>query len=391
MAKQHAVLSPSAAARWINCPGSVRLSEQMPPEPSSPFADEGTMAHSVAELKLLREIGEISDKEYGDRFSALISTDQEGYWCGEMDEATDFYLGLVIERLLGAGPDGELMVEQRLDLGAWAKGSFGTADAVVIGNGVLEVIDFKYGKGIRVDAVQNPQLRLYALGTADLFDGAYDFEAVRMTIVQPRLDHVSTDMLTLKGLRDWGKNTVKPAAKEAAGKDARTACGDWCRWCPAKAVCRTRAEAQLELTRMDFKQPDLLTDEEIGDVLAQAEELQRWVADVQAYALQGVLDGKHFDGWKLVEGRSVRKYTDDLKVAQALNAAGWEDAMIYERKLLGLTAMEKLVGKKQLAEVLGDLITKPAGKPVLVPETDKREAISSTEGAKADFGGAQND
>lgn len=382
MPDKHAVLGPSAAARWINCPASIRLADQLPPAPSSEYADEGTAAHALAELKLRAEMQEITPR----KFTAELKKHRAGqHYTGEMDEATDFYKDIVLEHVAGAGSDAELMIEQRLDLNAWAPGSFGTADAVVIGNGVIEIVDLKYGKGIKVDAVQNPQLRLYALGAADMLEGLYEFEAVRMTIVQPRLDHVSTDMITLRSLRDWGKKIVQPAAYNAANGLGDPSPGDWCRWCPAKAVCRARAEEQLKLAQYDFRDPDLLSDDEIGEILQKAEELQKWAADVQDYALQGALDGKHFEGWKLVEGRSVRKYADDTKVAAALNAAGWEDAMIYEKKLYGLTAMEKMVGKKQLTEILGDLIVKPAGKPVLVPESDKREAINTVEAAKADF------
>lgn len=382
MPDQHAVLSPSSAARWINCPGSVRLSQLLPPAPSSTYADEGTLAHRVAELKLRVRSREIEPEEYATELTTCLASE---YWCGELDEATDYYADAVFERWGTGGNDAELMVEQRFSLDKWAPGSFGTSDAVVIGNGVLEVIDLKYGKGVKVNAVENPQLRLYALGAADLFEDLYDFERVRMTIVQPRLDHVSVDMLTLRDLRDWGKNIVQPAAYNASNGTGETAAGEWCRWCPAKAVCRTRADENLKLAQYDFKEPELLEPEEIGEILKQAEELQKWTADVQAYALQQALDGEHFDGWKLVEGRSVRKYADDLKVAETLQAAGFPEAALYERKLYGITAMEKVVGKKKLTEILGDLIIKPAGKPVLVPDSDKREAINTAAAAAADF------
>lgn len=385
MPEVHARLSPSAAARWLNCTASIRLSEQLPPAGSTSYADEGTLAHAIGEIKILRLAGELSEKEYGDHLAACIQADGGQYWTGEMDEATDLYCGIVHEHLSAAGPDAVLLVEQQLDLDAWAPGSFGTSDAVIIGNGVLEIIDLKYGKGIRVDAVQNPQLRLYALGAADMFDGLYDFEAVRTTIVQPRLDHVSTDMITLRSLRDWGLNIVQPAAYNASKGLGEPQPGDWCRWCPAKAVCRARATQQLELARYDFADPELLADEEIGEILKKAEALQKWMADLQEYALKSALDGKHFDGWKLVAGRAVRKYADDLQVAEKLQAAGYPEASLYERKLYGITAMEKLIGKKKLTEILGDLIVTPPGKPVLVPEADKREAISSAEEARRDF------
>ena len=382
MPDKHAKLSPSAAARWINCPGSIRLSEKVPPPPSSDYADEGTLAHAVAETKLLRETRILTARIYNDRIKKAQASE---YWSGEMDEATELYADTVLEHLAGAGDDATLMVEQLLNLDEWAPGSFGTSDAVIIGGDTIEVIDLKYGKGVRVDAEDNPQLRLYALGAAGLFGDLYDFKNVKTTIIQPRLSHVSSEELPLEELRAWGEQVVRPAAKAAAAGTGQTACGNWCRWCPAKAVCRTRAEANLELAKMDFRKPEILSAEEIGEVLRKADELQRWAADVQDYALKQAMDGEHIDGWKLVEGRSVRKYADDLKVAEVLQAAGYAEAMLYERKLNGLTAMEKLVGKKKLAELLGDLIIKPAGKPVLVPEDDRREPIASANSAREDF------
>jgi hypothetical protein len=228
-------------------------------------------------------------------------------------------------------------------------------------------------------------MRLYALGALEIFGDLYDFQNVRYTIIQPRLDHVSAEEITVEELVAWGNNVVKPAAEAAARPDAPIRAGDHCRWCPAKAICRERAEANLALARYDFKKGDLLGDEEISDILTRADELSRWVSDIQEYALARAMDGKTYDGWKLVEGRSVPKYADDLKVADALQAAGYDEAMLYERKLLGITAMEKLVGKKKLTETLGDLIIKPAGKPVLVPASDKRDAINTAAGAAADF------
>ena len=283
------------------------------------------------------------------------------------------------------------MIEQRFSLDKWVPDSFGSADAVIIAGNTIEVCDLKYGKGVKVDAVGNPQLRLYGLGAAELFGDLYDFDTVRVTIIQPRLDHVSTEEISLAELRDWAENWVAPAAKLAMSNTDEVHCGDWCQFCPAKAICRERAEANLELARHDFKKPALLTDEEIGEVLRQAEEVQKWVADVSAYALEQALAGKQYTGWKLVEGRSIRKYADEIKVADTLRAAGYDDAMLYERKLNGITNMEKLVGKKKLTELLGDLLVKPAGKPVLVPESDKREAIKTAESAKSDFDNANNE
>lgn len=382
MPTKHARLSASSAFRWINCPGSVALSDQCPTPASSSYADEGTLAHAIGELKLRYVNDEISKRQLNAKMKPLL---QSEYYCGEMEEATGYYADAVIEALEAAGDDAELMIEQQFSLDRWVPEGFGTSDAVVIGGGVIQVIDLKYGKGIKVDARNNPQLRLYGLGAANLFDSLYDFDTVRMTIIQPRLDHISTEELPLSELLAWAEDDVKPRAQMAMDGTDYTAVGDWCRFCPAKAVCRKRAEYNLSIAKDDFRKPPLLSDEEIGEVLRRADELQHWVKDVGDYALEQALAGKQYDGWKLVEGRSVRKYADDLKVAEALKAAGYDEAMLYERKLYGISAMEKIVGKKRLTETLGDLIVKPAGKPVLVPESDKREAINTAEAAKADF------
>lgn len=382
MPRKHARLSPSSADRWLHCPGSVALAEQLPPLPSSVYADEGTHAHAVAELKLWRSIGELPPKQYEKELAKLKESE---YWCGEVDEATDFYADTVIEHLAAAGADAELMIEQHFSLDKWVPDSFGTSDAVVIGGSTIEVIDLKYGKGVKVSARRNAQLRLYGLGASALFGDLYDFETVRYTIIQPRLDHVSTEVTPLNELLLWAEEEVAPRATMALDGTDYLAVGDWCRWCPAKATCRKRAKHSQEIAKDDFKEPPLLTDEEIGEVLERADAVRRWVEDVQGWALEQAIAGKQFDGWKLVEGRSIRKYADDIKVAEKLMAAGYKEAMLYERKLYGITAMERLVGKKKLTETLGDLLIKPAGKPVLVPENDRREAINSTAAAKADF------
>lgn len=380
MPNVHSRYPASASARWINCPGSIRLSDQCQTEDNgSTYAEEGSVAHEAAEIK----IRIATDKTV--KADDLKKVMKSEYWDGEMDEATDYYRDVVLERYNAAGMGAELMVEQRVDYSDYAPHGFGTSDAVIVNDDTIEVIDLKYGKGIKVSAQGNPQMRLYALGALEIFGDLYDFQNVRYTIIQPRLDHVSAEEITVEELVAWGNNVVKPAAEAAARPDAPIRAGEHCRWCPAKAICRERAEANLALARYDFKRGDLLGDEEISDILTRADELARWVSDIQEYALAQAMDGKEYDGWKLVEGRSVRKYADDLKVADALQAAGYDEAMLYERKLLGITAMEKLVGKKKLTETLGDLIIKPAGKPVLVPASDKREAINTAAGAAADF------
>jgi hypothetical protein len=379
MPNVHSRYPASASHRWINCPGSIRLSDQVPQEGSSSYAEEGTLAHAIAEQKLRIAI----DKTV--KASELKKLTKDPMYDGEMDEATTFYAGLVMEHYNAGGDYAELMIEQRVDFSQWVPEGFGTSDAIIISDDTIEVIDLKYGKGVRVDAEGNSQMRLYALGAYALFSDLYDFDKVRMTIVQPRLDHVSTEELTVQQLLEWAKVYVVPAAELAAKDDAPTSAGDWCRWCPARAICRTRAKANLELARYEFKRGDLLDPDEIAEILGKVDELTKWASDIQGYALQQAMDGTHYDGWKVVEGRSNRKYKDELLVAEALHKEGYKDAVLYTRKLLGITDMEKLVGKKRLAEICKDLIEKPAGKPTLVPESDKREPINSAAQAAADF------
>lgn len=384
MPTEHARCSASSAFRWIRCPGSVALSEQCPDPGPSPYADEGTLAHSLSELKLRRWLKELSEAQYKKKLAAIQASD---HYDGEMEEATDFYVGIVQEEYAAAGEGAVLMVEQRLCLTKWIPEGFGTGDAIIISvaHGYIQVVDLKYGKGVKVDAPNNPQLRLYGLGAVDLFDGLYDFDTVKTTIVQPRLDHVSSEESPLKELLLWAEEDVAPKAVMAMEGTDYFAAGDWCRFCPAEARCRKHAKLNLELARMEFKEPPLLSDEEIGEVLAQVDHLKKWAEKVSEYALAEALKGKRFEGWKLVEGRSIRKYADELQVADKLKAAGYDEAMLYERKLYGITAMEKIVGKKKLTATLGDLLIKPAGKPVLVPESDKREAINTAAAAQADF------
>ena len=377
MPSEHAKLNPSAASRWINCPGSVALSEQCEPPKSSKYAEEGTRAHAVAEAKLRAVAGEISTR----KMNSLIKKEEPD---GEMQEATDYYRDAVTEIFYSAGDDAELLVEQKFSLDKWIPESFGTSDAVVIGGGKIEVIDLKYGKGIRVDAKDNPQLMLYGLGAAELFGCLYNFDTVRMTIIQPRLDHVSTDELPLAKLIAW-TDEISPTAKKAFDGCEEYAEGDWCRFCPAKATCRTRADANLEMARYEFREPPLLTTEKIGDVLTKGEKLKNWHKDVTDYVYEKALAGEHFEGWKLVEGRSNRKIIDEIEAVKKLTAAGIDEALLYKREMYGITQLEKNVGKKKLAEVLGKLIQKPPGKPTLVPESDKREPINTAEKAAEDF------
>jgi hypothetical protein len=350
---KHAILSASGAHRWLKCTPSARLEQDFKDE-QSPYAKEGTKAHRLAEQWLQYHLGERSDPPQGEP---------------EMTDYVEVYVNAVLER---ATPEATVLLEQRLDFSPWVPEGFGTGDAVIISNGRLEIVDLKYGKGVPVSAEENPQLRLYALGAINDFDWLYDFDTVRMTIVQPRLDNISSEEMTVDELWQWGES-IKPLAMRAFIGEGDFIPGEHCRFCKARYTCRARAEANLELARLDFQTPETLNVEEIAEVLKQAEDLQRWVRDVKEYALnQAHRHGVKFPGWKVVEGRSVRKYADEEAVARRLQEEGHDP---YRKVLLTITELEKQLGRKRVGEVIGDLIEKPPGKPTLVPETDKRPEI----------------
>lgn len=265
-----------------------------------------------------------------------------------------------------------VLIEQRLDFSKWVPGGFGTGDCVIVADDTLTVIDYKHGLGVLVDAEKNSQMMCYALGALQLFDGIYDINHVSMTIFQPRRDNVSTYRLHKDELLHWAKTVLKPTAELAAKGEGEYKAGDHCRFCKIKATCRKRAEYNLELAQYDFAVPSTLQDEEIEAVLERADELVNWAGDVKEYALQQALLGKQWEGWKLVEGRSNRRYVNEEAVAVAVEKAGFDP---YEKKLLGITAMTKQLGKKRFEELLSNLVEKPQGKPVLVPESDKRPAM----------------
>ncbi len=383
--RTHALLSASGSARWLACPPSARLEEQLPDETSS-YAQEGTFAHSLAELHLKSYLGRIAAKEYTKKLEQLKKHD---FYCQEMEDYIQQYFDLAVEKIneaLTRSKDASIFVEQRLDFSPWVPEGFGTGDVVLISDGLLEVIDLKYGKGVPVDAENNSQMRLYGLGALNQFDMLYDIETVRMTIVQPRLDSVPSEELSTQELLAWGEEVVKPKAELADKGEGDFSAGDHCRFCRAKAACRARAETNLELAKYEFQEPPLLDNNEIAEILFKAEELQKWAKDLQDYALdQAQNHGVKFEGWKLVSGRSNRRYTDEEAVAQKLVAEGYEEGSIFKKSLLGITAMEKAIGKKRFSEILKDLVIKPAGRPTLVPESDKRPEIQSIDSAIADF------
>lgn len=364
MPTKHAVLSASSSYRWLACPPSAQECAKVKDVPSE-FALQGTDAHSLCEYKLLLALG----RDVADPTKELTFFDEE------MDECATEYAEFVMEQVEAAKTvckDPLVLIEQRLDFSKWVPGGFGTGDCVIVADDTLTVIDYKHGLGVLVDAEKNSQMMCYALGALQLFDGIYDINHVSMTIFQPRRDNVSTYQLEKDELLHWAETVLKPTAELAAKGEGEYHAGDHCRFCKIKANCRKRAEYNLELARYDFAVPSTLQDEEIEAVLAKVDELVNWAGDVKDYALQQAISGKSWSGWKLVEGRSNRRYVNEEAVAAAVENAGFNP---YEKKLLGITAMTKQLGKKRFEELLSNLVEKPQGKPVLVPESDKRPVM----------------
>lgn len=375
----HAKLSPSSAERWIACPPSVKLSERFPDTTTS-YAEEGTTAHLVAEITIRKALGLITEQEAVTR---MEEAELSLYYSKDMPDNLAPYIEYVVSNATGADFIG---LEEKLDIGEWVPGGYGTSDAVIIKGDLLEVVDLKYGQGVPVSATGNPQFRLYGLGAVQEWFMLYPFSKVRCTVIQPRLDSISSEELEVPELLDWAERVLKPAALLAEKGEGEYRSGDHCRWCRAKAICRRRAEDNMALARYEFAEPALLTNEDIADVLSAAGELKTWASDVEAYALDQALNhGVSFHGYKLVEGRSLRQLTDEDGAVRILMENGVAEESLYTRSLVGIPAMEKLVGKRRLAELLKDHIVKPQGKPTLVRDTDKRPALNSMEAAAQDF------
>lgn len=384
MPEVHARLSASGAKRWMSCTPSVRLEEGFQ-DTSSTYAEEGTFAHALAELMINYNLKNIKKAEFNKQFNKLKENE---FYNKELHEYVEGYVNMVwefVNEYKGKCVSVVVLTEQRLDFSEYVPDGFGTGDVVIIADYVVHVIDLKFGKGVGVSAIDNPQLRLYGLGAIANFGMIYDINYVKMTIIQPRIENISSEELSIDQLVQWGEEVVKPLAELAMKGDGDFRVGDHCKFCKARKTCRARAEANLELTKLEFAIPELLGDEEIGEVLRKAEQLIAWVGDIQEYALEEAVNGKKFDGWKLVEGRSNRKYSDEVAVADKLKGAGYDEAALYEKKLYGITAMEKIVGKKSFGELLGELIIKPQGKPVLVDESDKRPELNTADQAQKDF------
>ena len=375
---KHAILSASSSHRWLNCSPSARLEQEFE-DRETEAAAEGTAAHALCEHKLRRALKLQSRRK-------PISK----YDCDEMDLHTDNYVQFVLETLAEARQhcaDPLINIEQRLDFSCYVPDGFGTGDCIIISDKTMHVIDFKYGQGVLVEAEQNPQMMLYALGALRLFDSLYDIDEVAMTIYQPRRENISTWTIAIDDLKAWAENELVPKARLAYEGKGEYLPGPWCTFCKAAVKCRARAEEKLRLAQYEFARPPLLTDAEIEDILDKLSDLTSWANEIMAYAQDAALNqGKQWRGWKVVEGRSNRKYSNEEAVIEAANAAGYHD--IFRKSLIPLTEMEKLMGKQDFHDILGGLIVKPAGKPTLVPVSDKRPAITS---ANIDFNEIQED
>jgi hypothetical protein len=382
--RAHAILSASGAARWLSCTPSARLEDKRGASVDSVFSREGTLAHEFGDLNLRFFNKEISasvlSKELRKlRSHELFSSEMEG----EVKKYTDY-----CEEVYSIGKakngDAVMLVEEKFDFSHLVPDGFGTGDDTVISGEVLNIIDLKYGKGVQVDAFENSQLKLYGIGALKGFDMLYDIKTVILTIVQPRLDHVSTWEISAEDLINWGEKEVRETAQKAyEGKGVQKA-GDWCKWCKVKGMCATLAAKNVKLARHDFKDPHFLTDEQLLNVYKQIPMLVDWAGSVAVHLLDEAKKGKKWPGLKLVEGKSNRKFSDEVKVKAALEDDLFEPSEYIVSKLAGITAIEKLVGKANFNALLGEYVIKPQGAPTLADENDKRIGIGLAQ-AKADF------
>ncbi|HWQ98903.1 MAG TPA: DUF2800 domain-containing protein [Clostridia bacterium] len=376
--EEHALLSASGAHKWLHCSPSARLEETLP-ESTSDYAEEGRLAHAIGELKLRKHFTPMGPK----KFAAELKTLQGNkYYTSEMDEHTTSYLEFVQGVVHSFPATPHVALERKLDYSHVAPEGFGTGDCIVIGSGILHVIDLKYGKGVPVSAEENPQMMLYALGALKEYAMLYPVDEVRMSIVQPRLGEPSTWKIGIASLVDWAQNIAEPAAQLAFAGKGEYRPGDWCRFCRAKAKCRARNEEYSEtvtaLEAFAGARPPLITNDELGAILRRAIPIAAWVEDLQKFALAAILNGDAVPGWKAVEGRSNRQFADVDAAFKALMEAGYEEALLYKREPITLTAVETLTGKPKFAELLGSFVTKPQGKPTLADETDKREPFKQS-------------
>ena len=384
--REHALLSASSAKIWLACTPSARFAEKFE-DSTSAYAEQGTAAHTFADLRIRLAYAAPADF-HGLMKEAEAFCTSNAYYDAEMERTITEYVDFVIERYAAAQAmtkDAVLFTEQRLDYSAWAPEGFGTGDVIIIADGLMEVIDLKYGQGVPVSAEGNPQLRLYAAGAWAAYEMLYDIDTIQMTICQPRLDSISTSTIAVKNLLQWLDEEVRPKADQAWAGAGEFTPGEHCRFCNGLTRCRAIADHNLELAKFEFKDAADLSIDEIAEILGRTDLLTMWVKAIGDYALEQALQGVEVPGWKVVEGRSNRAYIDQDAVAKQLVGNGYEEAIIYERNLLGITAMEKTLGKKNFNLLLANLVAKPPGAPKLAPSTDPRPAIGSADAARSDF------
>lgn len=370
--RAHAILSASGADRWMNCTPSARLEEKFPND-SSEYAKEGTLAHELAELNLRYQLKLISKTEYNKAYKEIQKSE---YYAEDMDDYVQIHVDYVIQQYKASDKKTKgkstLLIEERVDLSDYIEEGSGTCDDIVIADRVLEVIDLKYGKGLRVSAEENSQLKLYGLGAYNAFGLLYDIDTVKLTIVQPRLDSISSFDISVDDLLKWAEDEVKPKAELAFSGQGDQQTGNWCRFCRAKSRCKKLADENMELAKLDFADPELLSDDELMQIYAVSGRLSDWANGLHDYIFKEALNGKKWPGLKLVEGRSNRTWKDQEAVQKKLSELKFKKDDFMISKLAGIGAIEKLIGKKQFEPVLGELIIKPPGKPTLTSESDKR-------------------
>lgn len=386
--RSHALLSASGAGRWLNCTPSAKLEDEYGEKKSSVYAEEGTLAHELSELYLRKDIlNSISEQDFDQRLEEIMAN---GLFNEEMLEVVPIYTDYCTAQLGSAQEDNPyaiMEIEQKLDLTDFVPESFGTADCVVINDNLMEVIDLKYGKGVPVYAEWNKQLMLYGLGALQKYDTMYDITEVRLTIIQPRINNISSWQISVEELRKWAEEELKPKAQLAFNGEGELNAGDWCRFCAVRNQCRKLYEQQLEIAQHEFAKPALLTDDEIADIVRRTPKLVEWANSIAEYAQKKAIEeNKQWPGLKLVEGISRRKWVDEDQASNAIFARCPElsEDEIFNMKLKSITDIEKLVGKVRFKELLSDVVIKPQGKPTLVPLEDKRPAMGYNQ-AQLDF------
>lgn len=377
----HALLSASGAHRWIACTPSAKLEEQFP-DSTSTYAEEGTLAHELCEIKVNKALLGMSTKAYN---SALKKIKGNDLYQTEMDKYTEEYLEYIQEKVHSFEYPPTIIVEKKVDFSDYVPEGFGTADCIILADGELHIVDFKYGKGVEVFADYNPQMMLYALGAYLEYSFLFQIDAIKMTIVQPRLNNISEFSIGVNELLEWADSTVRPKAQMAWNGEGDFVAGEHCKFCRAKALCRERARKNLEAEKFELKEGPLLSLDEIGEALKKAIDLAKWAEDLKEYALAESLKGNDIPGWKAVEGRGNRNFTDNDLAIKKLKEAGIAEELLYERKQYTLAQIEKLVGTKDFKKIVGDLVVKNPGKPTLVVDTDKREKITNKVTAAEDF------